>query len=728
MIDQTKAMKERKFYKDFFDNSSELIHSMDSEGRFLQVNKAWKNALGYSDMELKELTLWDLLRPDTVEQHQSRFQEVVAGAEFPENVLILRTKNGEYLELQGSSRSVFDDHENFICTQGIFHDVTMERKKQREMKQALNRLRALLIQSPSGIILFDEKGTCLEISDSVAELFGKNKNEIIGKTYETVMPSEAVHYFQQVVQQLREIEEPIVQQNSVEIGDKNRFLESRLFRVSASENGGFIFGCIIHDITEQKELEETLYKEKELFRTTLMSVGDGIISTDEMGTVLMMNPIAEKLTGWSSREGEGLPLEDVFKILDDDGNPIQDDPAKRVLKTGKVTKLQHHRILLANNGVQIPIEDVAAPVKDRHGNLTGAVLVFRDYREKVEKQKQIEYLSFHDHMTGLYNRRYIEDALHRLDTPRNLPLTVMILDVNGLKLTNDAFGHEAGDQLLIHVSDILKSVCRSDDLIGRIGGDEFLILFPNTDEKAARQIKDRINAQAQKEKLGPVIVSVAIGCAVKTKEEENIKSIQQHADNNMYQDKIKHGKSMKTGTIHAAIQEIYKRYDNEQRHTIEVANLCVLMAQNLGFERSEVELIKNAAMLHDVGKILIPEKVLNKVTTFTKEELDMVHRHPETSYQILKSVDDFASIAEIVLHHHERWDGKGYPQGLKGASIPLMSRVMSIADAYEAMTSPRTYRRQLDKEEAVEELRRCKGTQFDPALVEVFIEKVLPHL
>lgn len=721
-------MKDWTFYKDFFDNSSELIHCLDEQGRFLRVNQAWKKVLGYNENELTKMTLWDLLRPDTLPLHRKRFKEVVQGTVYLKNYLILRTKNGDYIELEGSSRSAFDESGKFLNTQGIFRDVSLDKMQQREQEETLTRFQALLEQSPSGISLFDDRGRYLEVSNSVLSLIGLPRDEIIGRSFHQLMPQNLSERMDNMMDQLKYHEEPIVEQVTYAIQGKETVFENRVFRISSDKQGGWIFGSIINDISIQREMEEALYREKEQLRTTLMSVGDGIISTDENGVVQMMNPVAELLTGWSMEEAKGRTLEEIFPIVDIQGQPLEESPARKVLRTGQTATLEDHTVLLAKDGSQIMIEDVASPVKDRSGRLTGAVLVFRDHREKFEKQRQIEYLSFHDHLTGLYNRRYMEDALRRLDTLRNFPLTIMVLDVNGLKLTNDAFGHDTGDQLLIHISDILKSVCRSDDLIGRIGGDEFMILFPNTDQESAQQIKDRINQQANKEKLGSVIVSVAIGFAIKNDPTVQIHTVQQQADNSMYKDKIQHGKSMKTGTIKAVLEDIYKQYENEQQHIQNVTEYCQVMAEVLKFSPSETELIKSGAMLHDVGKILIPPTILNKSSAFTLEELEIVQRHPETSYQILKSVDDFAAIAEIVLHHHERWDGKGYPRGLEGESIPVMSRIMSIADAYDAITSHRNYRAGRSKEDAINELKRCKGTQFDPHLVDVFIEQVLPIL
>ncbi len=476
-----------------------------------------------------------------------------------------------------------------------------------------------------------------------------------------------------------------------------------------------------NEIVINKHNKNLIFMEKEKFKATLLSVGDGVISTNNYGNITIMNQIAEKLTGWTQKDAFDKPLENIFKIINENSESIFENPAKKVLETGEIIQLTNNVKLISKNGQEIFIEISAAPIKDSNRKMTGVVIVFRDCTDKKEKQKQIEYLSFHDHLTGLYNRRYIEDAVRRLDTERNLPFAVMVLDVNGLKLTNDAFGHEMGDQLLKTVADIMKKVCRADDIIGRIGGDEFCILLPKTDEKQAEKIKQRIINTASNTKLGSVIVSAAVGYAVKTNRDEDIAQIRMNADNYMYKNKLMYGKNMRSDTIETVIRSINNKYDQEQIHTERVSQYCELIAKAMGLSEKEVYDVKTAGILHDVGKIMVPAELLKKQGKLTDEEFEVIKRHPETGYQILRSVDEYSALAKSVLHHHERWDGKGYPEGLEEEKIPLISRIIFVADAYEAMTAERPYQKAKSKEEAIKELEQCAGTQFDPYIVKVFV-------
>lgn len=307
----------------------------------------------------------------------------------------------------------------------------------------------------------------------------------------------------------------------------------------------------------------------------------------------------------------------------------------------------------------------------------------------------------------------------------NLPLTIVMADVNGLKLVNDSFGHAAGDELLKKVSEIIKRGCRYNDIIARLGGDEFVILLPKTDIYETEQIVKNINALALKETVSAVNISISFGYGTKKKEEEKIEEILKKAEDYMYKKKLFESPSMRGKTIGAIISTLHEKNKREEEHSHRVSRLCQDMGHALGLTESETEELKTIGLLHDIGKIAIEENILNKSEELTEDEWQEIKRHSEIGYRILNTVNDMLEISEYVLYHHERWDGKGYPKGLKGEEIPLQSRIITIIDAYDAMTSQRSYRSALPEESAIEELKINAGTQFDPDLVRIFIEKVL---
>lgn len=351
-----------------------------------------------------------------------------------------------------------------------------------------------------------------------------------------------------------------------------------------------------------------------------------------------------------------------------------------------------------------------------------AISIVRNITDRLNNLERIQILSYHDQLTGLYNRRFFEEEMIRLDISRNSPLTLAIFDVNGLKLTNDAFGHLAGDELLVTVANTMTQECRGDEIVARIGGDEFVILLPNTDEDEASAIVNRIQNSMSEIFIKDIPLSVSAGWASKISEDQNLTDIFIMAENRMYKKKVIESQSMRNQAIQSILYSLNHKSPMEKNHSESVSALSRQIGVLLGFRYEELKELETAALVHDVGKIALGDQLLSKPGPLTQLEYEEVKRHPEIGYQILKLVDTYSSIAEYVLHHHERWDGTGYPQGLAGSEIPLISRIICICDAYEAMTSDRPFRDRLSYEHAKQELIDNAGKQFDPQLVSLFID------
>lgn len=478
---------------------------------------------------------------------------------------------------------------------------------------------------------------------------------------------------------------------------------------------------LIDELTEKAKIIEL---EKDLLSTTLKSIGDGVISTDCYGNIEIMNAVAEDLTGWDSKDACGLAFDRIFNIINEITRDKCPSPVGQVFMSGKIAELEGNTLLIKKNGTEIPIEDSAAPIYGDNKVITGAVIVFRDYTEKKEKQEKIEYLSYHDQLTGLYNRRFFEEELKRLDIAKNLPLTIAMLDVNGLKLTNDAFGHMMGDNLLKTVAETLKRERRNDDVIARIGGDEYILLLPKTDYNDAELIIKRIYREIANARLDNIIISVSIGWDTKISKEKQMIDILIKAEENMYRRKLMESQSMRNETLQVIIKTLNEKNERERIHSEKVSKISRKMGEIMGCEEEVIKELEIAGLLHDIGKIAINNSILNKPDKLTDFEYEEIKRHSEIGYHILKSVDKYSNLANYILSHHERWDGKGYPQGLKGEEIPVVSRIITIADAYEAMIADRPYRKSLSREEAIQELKRCSGTQFDSEIISMCIEYI----
>jgi len=315
--------------------------------------------------------------------------------------------------------------------------------------------------------------------------------------------------------------------------------------------------------------------------------------------------------------------------------------------------------------------------------------------------------------------------LKRLDTERNLPISIIMADVNGLKLFNDAFSHAEGDKLLVKAAEIISKELREDEIVARLGGDELVILLPGTDSEEARSIVKRIRASISNIRLKSIELSISFGWDTKNSADQDMNDILKNAEDYMYRNKLFESPNIREKRIKAIINSFYENNSEEEQHSKRVSSLCEATGAAMGMAGAALKELRTLGLLHDIGKIAIDNSILNKPDRLTKEEWNEIKRHPEIGYRILSSVNDMAELAVFILAHHERWDGKGYPKGIKGTDIPLQARITAVADAYDAMTSKSAYRNPLSESIAVDELEKNAGTQFDPEIVQIFIDKVI---
>ncbi len=367
-------------------------------------------------------------------------------------------------------------------------------------------------------------------------------------------------------------------------------------------------------------------------------------------------------------------------------------------------------------------------IKDTNGNILSIGGAVQDITERKKTESELLYMSYHDHLTGLYNRRFFEEELERLDTRKNFPLSIIMCDVNGLKLVNDSFGHDSGDALLKNAAKTITKACRQKDLIARIGGDEFVVVLPNTTAWETRQITNHMKELVSKEKVSNIELSIAYGYETKIIGSQSIIEVVANAENHMYRHKLYERSSIRSKTIDLIMNTLFEKSAREAMHSNRVSRLCETIASKMNFNKDEINQMRIAGLIHDIGKIGIDEKILNKPGRLTIEERKDIERHPEIGWKILSSTNEFSQLAQFVLNHHEKWDGSGYPNGIKGEDIQIEARIIGVADAYDAMTSKRNYQKGISQEEAIEELKRCSGTQFDPKIIDVFVNMVLPEM
>ena len=343
--------------------------------------------------------------------------------------------------------------------------------------------------------------------------------------------------------------------------------------------------------------------------------------------------------------------------------------------------------------------------------------------EKLEEKNL--YLSYTDALTGFYNRRYYEMEIKRINSEMELPISIILADVNGLKMINDAFGHKAGDDLLKKSAEVIRRSSRPNDIAARCGGDEFVILLPHTTFEEAGALADQIRDGCYQENVNHVPVSMSLGWATKISSSEELSEILKSAEDEMYKHKIIQNEGLRRNIINTIINALYEKNQGEEEHSRRVGEIAEKIGKAIGFSDMQVSRLKEIGQLHDIGNIGIEEGILNKTSCLTEREQKEIRRHPDIGYRILSASGQMLDMADCVLAHHERWDGQGYPRGLSGSAIPIDARIIALAESYDAMSSERPYRKALNEEVILYEIKKNAGRQFDPDIARAFVERVL---
>lgn len=595
----------------------------------------------------------------------------------------------------------------------------LERKRtQEELQETKLRYQSLVENLDDGIFSLDKEGRFTSLSPGIMQLTSYKPEEMLEQPLSRFVYQEDLIDFQLSLQRNMLIRKESFQLRLV---DKNGHIRNVRISIRPLIHEEELVGWtgVLSDITAQKWAEILLRRTEEKYRGLFENAVEGIFQCTLDGYFILANPACARILGYDS-------LEEM---------EAQDSEKKR-LSFVEPEHYQEFQRLLREQGV-VQKYEVQVSRKDRSKiwvslnalairNPNGVPLFFEGRMEDITERKKdegrVHFLSFHDKLTGLYNRAYFEEEMKRLDTERQLPISLVMGDFNCLKLINDAFGHPEGDKALVQIARILRESCRKEDVIARLGGDEFVIFLPRTNSRACAEILDRIKYSCHQKSSGTTQLSMALGMATKEKSSQDIQEIFREADEKMYKNKLAENRSIRSFLISSMQKTLMVKSPETKEHIHRLKQLASRMGQTIGLPGDKLNDLNLLATLHDIGNVALPEKILNKADHLSLDEWKLIWRHPEIGYRIAESSPQFFSIARSILAHHEKWNGSGYPLGLKGEDIPLLSRILSIADAYDVMTQGRPYKKGMSMQNALQELKSGAGYHFDPKLVEVFLK------
>ena len=505
---------------------------------------------------------------------------------------------------------------------------------------------------------------------------------------------------------------------------------------------------ILHDNTERAKVEEALWQAEQNYRSIFENAFEGIYQTTPEGEFINANAALARIYGYASPT-------DLMCGLNKIGHQLYVDPIRR----GEFVRHMHETDAIAEfeaqitrqDGVTAWISESARAVRDASGKLLHyegmvADITVRKNMEAEQERKLKEAMerADRDPLTGLFNHRCFHKTLQQ-EADRTAvtgePISIALIDLDNFKFFNDVYGHAVGDDVLRQVAAALGKCCRPEDVLARFGGDEFAMLMPGFGTEAALRRAQDINRCLDGMGYRPpgynavIPFSLSVGVATLPDDgltrfdlieiaDARLRHMKNGGDEDDYADRLRaslrdevEGFSM----LDALVKAVDTKDRYTRRHSEDVMTYSVQIARELRLAPGEVRAAEVAGLLHDVGKIGVPDSILRKPGKLTDSDMEAIKQHPMMGAIIVGAVPGLEGALDAVRHHHERWDGAGYPFGLRGPDIPLLARVMAVADAYSAMTTDRPYRKGMQAEKAIGVLEEGSGVQWDPDCVQAFV-------
>lgn len=697
-----------------FKNSLDAIVYVDTDFCVVDINQPFENLFGYRLEEIRGKNLDDVMEQGRAgTANRDATAQILTGI-HTDTEGIRYNKAGQPIHVLIKGIPVFIGGK-VTGVYGIYSNITERVAAEQALRNSEKDLREAQQIARLGRWELDLANNHLKWTPTIFEIFEVDPDKFKA-SYESfisaVHPEDRLMVDQSYKQSLIDMQ-PYNVEHRLLMKDGRIKWVNEICRTDFDARGQAVrsYG-IVQDISDRKAVSEALRAELDKYQAILATTMDGFWILDLKSRFLEANEAYCDMIGYSRKELLSMSVTDIEVIEKPEDTHKH---AAKVARDGFDRFESKHR---RKDGRIIDVEISVSYLKSGDGLL---IAFLRDITGRKIAQEQLHFMSLHDNLTGVYNRNFLNQEMIRLDTERQLPISIIMADLNGLKLVNDTYGHQFGDKILSSASQVITGSCRHEDIVSRWGGDEFVILLPQTSIEKAQNLSKRIITRCQNVSVENVPVSMALGVATKTDPQQNLADTLKEAEDSMYKQKLTESRSTKNAVLKALLKTLEAKSFETEQHTRRMQQVAKQIGEKVYLPDTEVNRLDLLITLHDIGKINLSEEILTKDGPLTEEEWSEVRKHPETGFRIARATEEFAHVADDILAHHERWDGQGYPQGLQGTEIPLLARITAIADAFEVMTNGRPYKNALSPTDVSDEFKRCSGTQFDPELVIIFL-------
>jgi diguanylate cyclase (GGDEF)-like protein/PAS domain S-box-containing protein len=712
---EEKLRESEEKYRTILENIEDGYYEVDLAGNLTFFNDSMCRIWGYPKEELMGMNDRHYTDPENAKRLFQAFNHVYRTGEPRKECdwgIIRKDGTQRYLEASVSLRK--DASGKPIGFRGIVRDITERKRAVEALRESEKGLRIIFESIQAAVLIIDpETHRIVDLNPAALKLIGAPKEKIVDAIcHKFVCPAEIGKCpISDLKENVENAERVLLTAN----GETRQIIKTVVPILLGGRR--YLLESFV-DITERKRVEEALRESEERFRQLAENIRE-VFYIREEGIPRYVSPAYAEIWGRPPQTLCDDPNSFWETIHPEDRDDVKAFMEKKNHEGYEVV----YRIVRPDASIRW-IRDHSFPIGDGSGRAQRVVGIAADITDLKLGEEKLRYLSLHDPLTGLYNRIYFEEEMSRIEKARCETVGILACDVDGLKLVNDTLGHDQGDRLLAAAARVIRDSFREGDLAARIGGDEFAVVLPNTTESAVENACQRIQegVDTYNTATPELPLSISVGFAVRNGSHKNLKDVFKEADNHMYRKKLYRTQSVRNTLVSTLINTLKARDLATERHTSHLEKLLVRMAALIGLPESTTADLSLLAKFHDIGKVGISDAILLKEGSFTPEEWTEMKRHCEIGYRIALSTPDLVPIADWILKHHEWWDGQGYPLGVQGEEIPVECRLLAIADAYEALTSARSYRMKCSHREAVAELRRHAGTQFDPKLLDIFLK------